>query len=31
MVAGHLPQLSFDEALTSLHGDVRGMRSVLGV
>jgi len=31
MVAELMPQLSFDVALTSLHGDVRGMRSVLGV
>ena len=31
MVVEYMPQLSFDEALTSLHGDVRGMRSVLGV
>lgn len=31
MVVEHMPHLSFDEALTSLHGDVRGMRSVLGV
>ncbi|OFZ85698.1 MAG: hypothetical protein A2V78_15430 [Betaproteobacteria bacterium RBG_16_64_18] len=31
MVVEHMPHLSFDDALTSLHGDVRGMRSVLGV
>lgn len=31
MVVEYMPHLSFDEALTSLHGDVRGMRSVLGV
>jgi len=31
MVAEHMPHLSFDEALTSLHGDVRRMRFALGV
>lgn len=31
MVAAYMPHLPFDQALTSLHGDVRGMRSALGV
>lgn len=31
MIAEHMPHLSFDQALTLLHADVRAMRSVLGV
>jgi hypothetical protein len=31
MVVQHMPQLPFDQALTSLHGDLRAMRSALGV
>ena len=31
LVREHLPHLSFDEMLTSLHGDVRAMREFLNV
>lgn len=31
LVREHMPHLSFDEALTSLHGDVRAMRELLNV
>jgi hypothetical protein len=31
LVREAMPHLSFDEALTSLHGDVRAMRKLLGV
>lgn len=31
MVTEHMPHLPFGEALTSLHGDVRAMRTALGV
>jgi hypothetical protein len=31
LVHEHMPHLSFDDALTSLHGDVRAMRELLNV
>jgi hypothetical protein len=31
LVREHMPHLSFDEALTCLHGDVRVMRELLKV
>lgn len=31
LVREHMPHLSFDEAITSLHGDVRAMRELLNV
>lgn len=30
-VVEHMPHLQFDEALTALHGDMRAMRSALGI